>query len=103
MDAAVSASANRVTRALEEGLRAIVTPKFVRQASVADAVAGVLPQIVVEPATEQELAKVLKLADEAGPPGPPRAGGAKGRWGKPPGPGALNCFPPRAHCYPAHP
>ncbi len=85
MDAAVSASANRVTRALEEGLRAIVTPKFVRQASVADAVAGVLPQIVAEPATEQELAKVLKLADEAGLAVIPRGGGTKVDWGNPPG------------------
>ena len=85
MDVAVSASANRVTRALEEGLRAIVTPKFVRQASVADAVAGVLPQIVAEPATEQELAKVLKLADEAGLAVIPRGGGTKVDWGNPPG------------------
>ncbi len=85
MDAAVSTSTNRVTSALEEGLRAIVTPKFVRQASAADAVAGVLPQIVVEPATEQELAKVLKLADEAGLAVIPRGGGTKLEWGNPPG------------------
>lgn len=81
MDAAVSASANRVTSELEEGLRAIVTPKFVRQASAADSVAGILPQLVVEPGTEQELAKVLKLAEEAGLAVIPRGGGTKLDWG----------------------
>ena len=84
MDAAVSASANRVTSALEESLRAIVTPKFVLRASAADAVAGVLPQLVAEPGTEQELASVLKLADEAGLVVIPRGGGTKLAWGNSP-------------------
>jgi glycolate oxidase FAD binding subunit len=84
MDAAVSAGANRVTSAFEESLRAIVTPKFVRQASTDDSVAGVPSQLVVEPGTEQELAKVLKLADAAGLAVIPRGGGTKLAWGNPP-------------------
>jgi glycolate oxidase FAD binding subunit len=84
MDAVVSASANRVTGAFEEGLRAIVTPKFVRRASGSDSVAGVTSQLVVEPGTEQELAKVLKLAEEAGLAVIPRGGGTKLAWGNPP-------------------
>jgi glycolate oxidase FAD binding subunit len=84
MDAAVSASANRVTSAVEEGLRAIVTPKFVRQASAADSVSGVPSQLVVEPGTEQELVNVLKLADEAGLAVIPRGGGTKFAWGNAP-------------------
>ncbi len=82
--AAVSANANRVTSALEEGLRAIVTPTYVRQASLADSVAGIPPQLVVEPGTEQELARVLKFADEAGLAVIPRGGGTKLEWGNPP-------------------
>jgi glycolate oxidase FAD binding subunit len=84
MDAAVSAGANRVTSAFEEGLHAIVTPKFVRRASVDDCVAGVSPQLVVEPGTEQELAKVLKLAEDAGHAVIPRGGGTKLAWGNAP-------------------
>jgi len=84
MDAAVSAGANRVTRALEEGLRAIVTPKFVRRGSADDSVAGVPAQLVVEPGTEQELAKVLNLAEDAGLAVIPRGGGTKLAWGNPP-------------------
>jgi glycolate oxidase FAD binding subunit len=84
MDAATSLSANRVTSALQEGLRAIVTSKFVRQASAADSVAGVRSEVVVEPGTEQELAKVLKLADEAGLAVVPRGGGTKLAWGNAP-------------------
>jgi glycolate oxidase FAD binding subunit len=89
MDAAVSAGANRVTSALEEGLRAIVTPKFVRRASEDDSVAGVSAQLVVEPGTEQELAKVLKLAEEAGLAVIPRGGGTKLAWGNSPVRGDL--------------
>jgi glycolate oxidase FAD binding subunit len=84
MDAAVSAGANRVTSTLEEGLRAIVTPKFVRRASANDSVAGVPLQLVVEPGTEQELAKVLQVADQAGLAVIPRGGGTKLAWGNMP-------------------
>jgi glycolate oxidase FAD binding subunit len=84
MDAAVSAGANRVTSALEEALRGILTPKFVHQASAADSLAGVLTQLVVEPGSEQELAKVLKLAQEAELAVIPRGGGSKLDWGNAP-------------------
>ena len=84
MDTAVSAGTRRVTSACEEGLRAIVTPKFMRQASAADSVGGISPQLVVEPGTEQELAKVLKLANEAGLAVIPHGGGTKLAWGNPP-------------------
>jgi glycolate oxidase FAD binding subunit len=84
MDAAVSAGANRVTSAFEEGLRAIVTPKFVRRASADDSVAGVSAQLVAEPGTEQELANVLKLAEDAGLAVIPRGGRTKLAWGNAP-------------------
>lgn len=89
MDAGVSAGANRVTSALEESLRATVGAKQVRQASAEDTVAGVEPQIVVEPGTEQELAKALKAANDAGVAVIPRGGGTKLDWGNPPARGDV--------------
>jgi glycolate oxidase FAD binding subunit len=47
-------------------------------------VAGVQPSFVVEPGSEQELAKVLKLANAAGLAVIPRGGGTKLEWGNRP-------------------
>src|SRR5579863_6952715 len=52
-------------QALIEALEAIV-PGGVRPALAGDAVAGVLPQVVAEPASEDELAGVLAHAVGAG-------------------------------------
>ena len=64
--------------------RVIVSNQFVRAASASDAVAGVHPQTIVEPGDEQELAAVLKLANEEGLAVIPRGGGTKLVWGNPP-------------------
>ena len=62
----------------------IVAAEIVRAAGAADARAGIQPQTVVEPGNEQELAAVLKLANEDGLAVIPRGGGTKLGWGNPP-------------------
>jgi glycolate oxidase FAD binding subunit len=83
MDASVSSEAN-LSNTFESDVRGIVTPEYVRAAAANDAVAGVQPSLLVEPGSEQELAKVLKLADAAGLAVIPRGGGTKLEWGNPP-------------------
>jgi glycolate oxidase FAD binding subunit len=83
MDASVSSKANPKST-FEAGLREIVTPKHVRAAAASDAVAGAQPSLVAEPGSEQELAKVLKLANAAGLAVIPRGGGTKLEWGNSP-------------------
>lgn len=80
MDASVSSQASDKS-IFEADVRGIVTAKFVRTASASDAVAGLQPSFVVEPGSEQELAKVLKLANTAGLAVIPRGGGTKMEWG----------------------
>src|SRR5258707_14833670 len=82
MDASVSAKPNAST--FETDVRGIVTAKYVRTAGAIDAVAGARPSLVVEPGNEQELAKVLKLANAAGLGVTPRGGGTKLEWGNRP-------------------
>ena len=82
MDASVSAKTTANT--FETDARAIVTAKYVRAAGTNDVVAGVQPRFVVEPGSEQELAKVLKLANAAGLAVIPRGAGTKLEWGNPP-------------------
>ena len=82
MDASVSAKATANT--FEADAREIVTARYVRAAGESDAVAGVQPRFVVEPGSEQELAKVLKLANAARLAVIPRGGGTKLEWGNPP-------------------
>jgi len=82
MDASVSAKATAST--FETDVRAIVTAKYVHAAGANDVVAGVQPGFVVEPGSEQELAKVLKLANAAGLAVIPRGGGTKLEWGNRP-------------------
>jgi glycolate oxidase FAD binding subunit len=84
MNAITSTNALAATAALEGSLRAIVGPQHLRSTVEADAVAGVRPRIVVEPATEQELAAALRLANNAGLSVIPRGGGTKLGWGNPP-------------------
>jgi glycolate oxidase FAD binding subunit len=82
MDASVSAKATANT--FEADVREIVTAKYVRRAGANDVVAGVQPCFVVEPGSEQELARVLKLANTAGLAVIPRGGGTKLDWGNRP-------------------
>jgi glycolate oxidase FAD binding subunit len=83
MDASASPKA-KLTSTFEGDVRDIVTAKYVRAADAKAAVGGVQPSFVVEPGNEQELAKVLKLADAAGLAVIPRGGGTKLEWGNRP-------------------
>jgi len=83
MDASVSPKAS-LSRTFEADVREIVTAKYVRTADANDAVAGMQPSFVVEPGSEQELAKVLNLANAAGLAVIPRGGGTKLEWGNRP-------------------
>src|SRR6266404_1722247 len=83
MDASVSSKAN-LKSTFEADVREIVTAKYVRAAEASDAVAGIPPSHVVEPGNEQELARVLKLANAAGLALIPRGGGTKLGWGNRP-------------------
>ena len=83
MDAGVSSKASLSNR-FENDVREIVSARYVRAADAGDAVAGVQPNLVVEPGSEQELAKVLKLANESGLAVIPRGGRTKLAWGNAP-------------------
>jgi glycolate oxidase FAD binding subunit len=83
MDAGVSSKAS-LKSTFEADVRGIVTAKHVRMAAANDAVAGVRPSLVVDPGSEQDVAKVLKLANAAGLAVIPRGGGTKLEWGNPP-------------------
>jgi glycolate oxidase FAD binding subunit len=83
MDAGVSSKAS-LKSTFEADVREIVRATHVRTAAANDVVAGVRPSFVVEPGSEQELAKVLQLANAAGLSVVPRGGGTKLEWGNPP-------------------
>ena len=70
--------------ALEQDFRAILVRDSIRSATAADAVAGVQPRLVLEPANEQQLAAALRVANEAGLAVIPRGVGTKLGWGNPP-------------------
>src|SRR5256714_2241392 len=84
MDAGVSSQTAGVAHSLEADFQAIVTPEHVRAANPSDAIAGVQPQIIVGPGSEAELARALKLANEARLAVIPRGSGTKLDWGNPP-------------------
>jgi glycolate oxidase FAD binding subunit len=83
MDASASPKA-KLNSTFEGDVRDIVTAKYVRAADAKDTVGGVQPSFVVEPGNEQELARVLKLANAAGMAVIPRGGGTKLDWGNRP-------------------
>lgn len=70
--------------AFAERVRGIAGGAHVRPADPADAIAGVAPGLVVEPATEAGVAEALRLADGVGLRVAPRGGGTKMGWGNPP-------------------
>ena len=72
-----------------EDLRYVVGAEHISPATPQDAVDGILPQMVVEPASQQEVAAVLKVAASAGLRVMPRGGGTKMEWGNPPRAGEL--------------
>jgi len=69
---------------LESDFRAIVGDQGVRPATSAEAIGNLQPKLLLEPATEQQLAATLRLANEANLAVIPRGGGTKQAWGNPP-------------------
>ncbi|MGB2672704.1 MAG: FAD-binding oxidoreductase [Candidatus Acidiferrum sp.] len=69
---------------IEHEFRAILAPDSIRAATQADAICAVQPRFVLEPANEQQLAAVLRIANEAGLTVAPRGGGTKLSWGNTP-------------------
>jgi glycolate dehydrogenase FAD-binding subunit len=69
---------------LESNFRAVLRADQIRLTSPADAVSGVQPHLILEPATEQQLATALRLANESRLAVIPRGGGTKLAWGNPP-------------------
>jgi glycolate oxidase FAD binding subunit len=69
---------------IEHEFRAILAPDSLRAATEADAVCGVQPRLVLEPTSEQQLAAILRLANDANLAVVPRGGGTKLSWGNRP-------------------
>ena len=69
---------------VQEKLIALLGPNAVRSAAPTDAVLGVQPQFILEPATEKQLADALHFANESHLAVIPRGGGTKLDWGNPP-------------------
>ena len=65
-------------------LGAIVGPKHVWAATPANALAGIVPQVIVEPADEKQVASVLCCANDSGFVVIPTCSGTKLNWGNPP-------------------
>ena len=84
MDAATQASNTAIDSTLRQKLTNILGSEHLRPATPADVISGVQPQVVLEPATEQQLADTLRLADESKLAVIPRGGGTKLGWGNPP-------------------
>ncbi len=67
-----------------DDLRAIIGAENLRAAGSGDRVCGAQPEMVASPGSEQEIAAVLKWADQSGLAVIPRGGGTKLDWGNPP-------------------
>src|SRR5260370_42567092 len=80
----------QMTAPPREEIAAIVGAANIRSETQADQGDGGLPGIVVEPGTQEELAKVLACASRAGLAVVPRGGGTKTGWGNPP---RRECLP----------
>src|SRR6266581_4351759 len=84
MDAATKSEASAQLAALRDKFIALAGSGYARSATGVDAVAGVQPKLMVEPGTEQELAEILRLSNDAGLAVIPRGGGTKLAWGNSP-------------------
>jgi glycolate oxidase FAD binding subunit len=84
MPANASSQTRISARDLEGDFAAIVGAANLRPAGVDDAIGAASPQMVVAPGTEQEIAAVLRCANEAGLAVLPRGGGTKPGWGNAP-------------------
>ncbi len=80
----MSAPRSSETVSAADELRGIVGAEHIHAATAADAIDGVQPQFVIEPASGEEVAEALKCANAAGLAVTPRGGGTKLGWGNPP-------------------
>lgn len=78
------ASLSAIDFSLRQKFSALVGAEHLRPATPADAISEVRPQLILEPATEQQLAAGLRIANEAGLAVIPRGGGTKLSWGNRP-------------------
>lgn len=84
MDATAPTRTAESIAAFEATARAIVGADNIRAATDEDRVASMQPRLVVGPGDEQQLAQVLKAANDAGVAVIPRGGGTKLAWGNSP-------------------
>jgi glycolate dehydrogenase FAD-binding subunit len=84
MDAGAAADTSQNIAAFETAARVIIGSENVRAATSDGGVAGLQPQLVVSPGSEQQLAQILKAANDAGLAVIPRGGGTKLAWGNQP-------------------
>jgi glycolate oxidase FAD binding subunit len=84
MDAGASADTAQSISVFDAAARAIVGAEDVRATTSEERAAGVQPQLVVTPGDEQQIAKILKAANDASLAVIPRGGGTKLAWGNPP-------------------
>ena len=76
-------TAMAATKSIQEELLSIVGRESA-PAVQTDAICGIVPQFVIEPENEQQLAAALSCADAAGASVVPRGGATKMGWGNPP-------------------
>jgi glycolate oxidase FAD binding subunit len=84
MDGSASIDIAQGIATFEAAARVIVGAGNVRAATTDDRFAGVQPRLVVAPGDEQQLAQVLKIANDANLAVTPRGGGTKLAWGNAP-------------------
>ena len=84
MDTTTQSSHTTIDSTIRKKCIDILGTEHLRPATPADSVSGVQPQLILEPATELQLAEALRLANEAGLAVIPRGGGTKLAWGNPP-------------------
>lgn len=84
MDTSTRSSHVAVDSTLRQKFMDVLGTDHLRPATPADAVLSVQPQLTLEPATEQQLADVLRIANEANLAVIPRGDGTKLGWGNPP-------------------
>src|SRR5260370_30731832 len=65
MDAAIKSEASSQLSALRDKFLALAGSGCARSATAADGVAGVQPKLVVAPGTEQEVAEILRISNDA--------------------------------------
>src|SRR5437660_646207 len=83
MDTATQSSHATIGFTIRKKFIDILGTEHLRPATPADSVSGVQPQLILEPATELQLAAALRLANEASLAVIPRGGGTKLAWGNP--------------------